>query len=121
MPQIRQQITVDALANFSVTAGITSFYIYNIQLTYQLIDFGQEVQNMVMSMPKFLIKSNGWSNSATTLSTGIVGSQSTIYNQRFASIKFALILGNNGTNAVNKSFNFMDITNGGTFQIQIVL
>ena len=51
MPQIRQQITVDALANFSVTAGITSFYIYNIQLTYQLIDFGQEVQNMVMSMP----------------------------------------------------------------------
>ena len=31
MPQIRQQLTVDAFTNFSVTAGITSFYIYNIQ------------------------------------------------------------------------------------------
>ena len=38
---------------------------------------------------------------------------------RFASIKSALILASNGTHATNKSFDFMDITNGGTFQIQI--
>ena len=104
MPQIRQQLTVDALTNFSVTAGITSFYIYNIQLTYQLIDFGSEVQNMVMSVPKFLIKSNGWSNSATSIAAGVTGSQSIIFNQRFASIKSALILSSGGTNCVNKSF-----------------
>ena len=67
MPQIRQQLTIDTLTNFAVTAGITSFYIYNIQLTYQLIDFGSEVQNMLMSMPKFLIKSNGQSNSAIAI------------------------------------------------------
>ena len=120
MPQIRQQLTVDSLLNFVTSAAtVTSFYIYNIQITYQLIDFGSEVQNMVMSMPKFIIKSNGWSNSATTIGTGVVGSQSIIFNQRFASIKSALILACNGTNAVNKLFDFMDITNSGTYQIQI--
>ena len=119
VPQICQQLTVDGLSNFAVTAGITSFYNYNIQLTYQLIDFGSEVQNMVMSMPKFLIKSNGWSNSATAIAAGVVGSQSIILNQRFASIKSALILSSGGTNCTNKSFDFIDITNKGTYQIQI--
>ena len=44
MPQIRQQLTVDLLNIFAVTASITPFYIYNIQLTNQLIDFGSEVE-----------------------------------------------------------------------------
>ena len=60
---------------FFITAGITSFDIYIVEITYQLIDFGSEKQNMVMSMPKFLIKSNGWSNRATSIVTGVVGSQ----------------------------------------------
>ena len=74
---------------------------------------------MVMSMPKFLIKSNGWSNSATSIAAGVTDSQSIIFNQRFASIKSALILSSGGTNCVNKSFDFIDITNKGTYQIQI--
>ena len=86
MPQIRQQLTVDALTNFSVTAGVTSFFIYNIQLTHQLIDFVSEVQNMVMSKQKFSIKSNEWSNSATSITAGVSGSQSIIFNQRLAFI-----------------------------------
>jgi hypothetical protein len=45
---------------------------------------------MVMSMPKFLIKSNGWSNSAIAIAAGVVGSQSIIFNQRFASIKISI-------------------------------
>ena len=82
MPQIRQQFTIDALSNFvDEIAKVTSFTISNIQITYQLIDFGYEVQNMVMSMPKFLIKSNGWANSATTIPAGTLGSQSIIFNQ----------------------------------------
>ena len=120
MPQIRQVLTVDALTNFvDVVGSFKRFYIYNIQLTYQLIDFGAEVQHMVETMPKFLIKSNGWANSATTLAANIVGTTSVIFNQRFASIKYVLILANNGTNATNKSFDFMDITNSGTYQVQI--
>ena len=59
MPQIRQQFTIDALSNFvDEIAKVTSFTISNIQITYQLIDFGYEVQNMVMSMPKFLINNS---------------------------------------------------------------
>ena len=86
----------------------TAFTISNIQITYRLIDFGSEVQNMAMSLPKFIIKSNGWANSATTIAAGVLGSQSIIFNQRFASIKSALILTSGGTNAVSKSFNFID-------------
>ena len=120
MPQIRQILTIDALTNFVDGVGsVKRFYIYNIQLTYQLIDFGAEVQNMVATMPKFLIKSNEWSNSSTTIAANVQGSQSIIFNQRLARIKSALILASNGTNATNKSFDFMGITNGGTYQIQI--
>ena len=79
MPQIRQQLTVDALASLSITAGFKSFYIYYIQIPYQLSDFGSEVQNIVMSTLKFLITSNDWSNSATTLSIDVFGSQSNIF------------------------------------------
>ena len=57
---------IDQLANFTnYTNGgttVTAFTIKNIQITFQLIDFGEEVQNMIMSMPNFFIKSTGWNN-----------------------------------------------------------
>ena len=70
-------------------------------------------------MPKFLIKSEGWSNSATTISLGTVGSQSIIFNQRYASIKSCFILGGGGTNTVNHSFDAIDRSNASTYQISI--
>ena len=70
-------------------------------------------------MPKFLIKSEGWSNSATTLTLGTVGSQSIIFNQRYASIKTCFILGGGETNTVNHSFDAINISNAGTYQISI--
>ena len=65
-------------------------------------------------MPKFLITSNGWANSSTTINiaAGVQATQSMIFNQCFASIKSVLILASNGTNATNKSFDFMDLSNG---------
>ena len=49
LPSIRMAFTIDQLANFSnYTAGrnmVTAFSISNIQITYQLIDFGEQVQN----------------------------------------------------------------------------
>ena len=116
MPQICQTLTMDTLTNFVDGVYVTAFSISNIQITYNLINFGQEVQNMVMSMPKFMIKSEGWSNSAISVSAGTVGSQSFIFNQRFASIKSAFVIGNGGT--TNKSFDSIDISNLGTYQIQ---
>ena len=53
------------------------------------------------------------------LHSTVTGSQSIIFNKRFASMKSALILSSGGTNCVNKSFDFIDITNKGTYQIQI--
>ena len=54
--------TIDQLANFTnYTVGgttVTAFSISNIQITYQLMEFGEEVQNMIMSMPKFFYKIN---------------------------------------------------------------
>ena len=60
-------------------------------------------------------------NSAVAIAADGVGSQSIIiiFNQWFASIKSALILASGGTNCVNKSFNFIDILNKGTYQIMI--
>ena len=77
MPQIRQTLTLDSKINFVDDTGahVTGFTISNIQITYNLINFGQEVQNMVMSIPKLIIKSQGWSNSAITVSLGTVDSQ----------------------------------------------
>ena len=86
---------------------------------YQLINFGQEVQNMAMSMPTFIIKSEGCSNSALTVSLGTVGSQAFIFNQWYALIKEAFILDGGGTYVVNHTFGSIDISNKGTYQISI--
>ena len=50
MPQIRQQLTLDSKINFVDDTGVhvTGFTILNVQITYNLINFGQGVQNMVM-------------------------------------------------------------------------
>ena len=71
---------------------------------------------MVMSVPMFVIKSINWSNSTTSIAQNVIGSQSIIFNQRYASIRSAMILcSGTGGNAVNKSFDFFDITTGGTY------
>ena len=82
--------TIDQLANFTTSATantLLTFSIRNIQITYQLIDFGDQVQSMIASMPKFFIKSTGWNNSCVSIPNGTSGSQSIVYNQRFASIR----------------------------------
>ena len=85
--------TIDQLANFTnYTNGgttVTAFSISNIQITYQLINFGEEVQNMVASMPKFFLKLTGWNNSCISVPNASSGSQCFVFNQRFASIRNA--------------------------------
>ena len=60
---------------------LLTFSISNIQITYQLIDFGDQVQSMIASMPKFFIKSTGWNNSCVAIPNGTSGSQNIVYNQ----------------------------------------
>ena len=117
MPQIRQILTIDSRTNFVDGAHVTAFSISNIQITYNLINFGKSVENSVMQINKFIIKSQGWSNSAITISAGSTGSQSYIFNNRFASIKSAFVIGSGGT--TNLSFDAIDVSNQGTYQIQV--
>ena len=66
---------------------------------------------MIASMPKFFIKSTGWNNLCVSIPLGTSGSQSIVYNQRFASIRNVYILGC-GTNSFNQNFDFIDIMGG---------
>ena len=117
MPQLRQILTIDSRTNFVDGVHVTAFSISNIQISYNLINFGETVKNAVMEIPKFIIKSQGWSNSAITVSAGSTGSQSFIFNNRFASIKSAFLIASGGT--TNLSFDAIDLSNQGTYQIQV--
>ena len=106
MPSIRIQLTVDSIANMFAVAP-TNIQLSNLELCYSMIDFGREVENMVLNMgPKIYIKSQSYSNSVTPLATGTNGQISMVYNQRFASIKSAFILfaGASSTNKWGDAF-----------------
>ena len=71
-------------------------------------------------MPKLVSKTNEWSNSATSIGQNDIELQPIIFHGKYASTRNAhmLCLGTGG-NAVNKSFDFFDITTGGTYQLMI--
>ena len=55
-PIICNILTIDLLSNFTnpnTANAFTGFTVYNIQITYQKIDFGEEVQNMISPIPNF--------------------------------------------------------------------
>jgi len=119
MPQIRFQFTLDSLANMCVEAvagaGIalniaTNFTLSNFELNYLMSDLGSSVEKMVYDMGTVSIKTHGMSNSATAIAAATQGSQSFIFNQRFASIRSAFICPNKVTNS--KWADFVDLTSG---------
>ena len=71
-----------------------------------------------MSMSKFFIKSTGWNNSCISVPNGSSGSQCFVFNQKFASIRNVYIL-LCGTSTVCLNYDFIDISNGGSYQISI--
>ncbi len=119
MPTIQQTFTIDSLANILLnTTTITSFTISNIELCYDFIDLGSEVDAMVRGMgDKIYIKSQSFSNSSISIPSGTSGSQSYTFNQRYASIKAAIVLFSGGVNGL---FDSRDITsNTGSMNINI--
>jgi hypothetical protein len=121
MPQLRIELTLDALANmFYSSAGTganqyitpSSFTISNFELCYSMIDMGAEIERYTLSSaPQLKIKSKGYNNSAVSVAVGAVGASSLVFNQRFSSIKSAFVLP--ASTSLNKWGDFMDITNGG--------
>lgn len=107
MPQISVQLTMDSIANmFTTTIVPTAFIISNIEIAYNLLDFGREMEQMVLSMPRLFLKCNSYSNSSASVAINTNGSISLVYNQRLSSIKAAFILptGQASTNKWGDSF-----------------
>jgi len=129
MPQVRLQFTLDSLNNmFFVSTGAvntgyslpTAFTISNFELCYNMTDIpGSE--KMVMDMGRQLsIKSHGFNNSAVNVAAATSGSQSYVFNQRFASIRSAFICPNRADGNGSKWAEIVDLTSSnGDYQLQI--
>jgi hypothetical protein len=100
MPACRLQLTLDALSNI-VSVGGTAMTISNVELCYDIVDFGPEVDAAVDSMVnesgEIVIKSQGFMNSSQIVPAGLQGSTELVYGLRLASIKslYALFVGTN--------------------------
>jgi hypothetical protein len=129
MPQVRLQLTLDSLSNmFFVSTGAagyispTSITISNFELCYTMIDLGASVEKMVYDHgAPLLIKSHGLNNSAVAVTAGAVGSNSYVFNQRFASIRSAFVCANAVAAASSKWAEIVDITgaNAGDYQLLV--
>ena len=113
MPTISLVLTLDALSNMvDITTNIASISLSNVELCFDFIELGSDVDAMVRGMgDKIYIKSQSFSNSSITVPIGANGSQTYIFNQRYASVKGAVVLVSGG---VNKLFDAVDITNAGS-------
>jgi hypothetical protein len=133
MPQVRLQFTLESLSNiFFISTGATgtslpsAFAISNFELVYTMCDLGAGVEKMVYDMGRQIsIKSHGSSNSAVNVAAGTTGSQSYVFNQRFASIRSAFICPNRADGNGSKWGEICDLTQvangstGGDYQLQI--
>lgn len=120
MPQIRLQLTLDSLANmFTTTVVPTGFVLSNVELCYKMLDI-PSAQAYTMSLDKFYIKSNGFTNSAVSLASSTAGSSSLVFNQRLASIKSAIVsFSGTDANSLNKWGDSYAPSSTATYQLAI--
>lgn len=119
MPTISMIFTTEAVANIRFGTTISALSMFNVELCFDFVEFGSEVDAMVRGMgPKIFIKSQSFSNSSVNIGAGANGSQSIVYNQRFASCKAAIVSFSNQVN--NKKFDAVDVTtNTGEYSLNI--
>ena len=91
--QVRLVFTLDALNNYTTVTATrpTGFSLTNFQVTYDLIDFGPEVERSVAQMPQVIVKSSGYVNQSVTVPVGTAGNNSFVFNTRLASIRNAVL------------------------------
>ena len=126
MPLVRIQLTMDALANMFTTASQTGITLENLELVYDVVEFGGDTEAVVASLAdengNIMIKSQSYSTSSQTLPTSVGGTQELVFNNRLSSIKSLFtILGGAGSSLENGSyFDSVDITNDlGSYQFYI--
>jgi hypothetical protein len=119
MPTISMIFTTEALANVRFGTSISAVSLFNVELCFDFVEFGSEVDAMVRGMgPKIFVKSQSFSNSSVVIPSGSNGSQSIIFNQRYASCKAAIVSFSN--QAYNKKFDAIDITtNTGDYSLSV--
>jgi hypothetical protein len=127
MPSVQVQLTMDAVANmFSATntaTNISSITLSNLELCFQSVEFGAEIDPMILSMTdeegNILIKSQSYSSSSQLVPVQS-GQTELVYNQRLSSIKSVIANLNGAGLNVNDWADSVDITQGyGDYQYLI--
>jgi hypothetical protein len=123
---VRIQLTLDAIENICPTTANTikgGYTITDFEVVYNMIDMGSTVQSEIIAMnPMIKIKSSSFSTSTNNLIFPSSGTQSLVYNQKYASIKSAFISasGTDPLKGINRAFDAYDITSSnGTYQLLI--
>jgi len=122
MPTVSMIFTLDSLTNMFSSNIATGITLSNFELCFDFIELGSEVDAMVRGMgPKIYLKSQSFSNSSVTLPVSSSGSQSLVFNQRYASVKAAIVSFSSGAGyGSNQSFEALDVTqNLGDYSITI--
>ena len=135
---IRLTFTIDSVANiFSAITSSggaalvlpTDFQISNFEVIYQCVDFGKDVENQILSMPRLRLKSNTWGTSIQSVPANTTGQVNLNYNLKYSSIK-AIIANFGGTSRVysatagqggsgNGNMDSFDLSRGGDYQFQV--
>lgn len=121
---IRLVFTLEnSVSNFiTYTAGTSAtMAITNCELTYDVIDFGAQVEAGILAQDKLIIKSSSYANSSATLSSGANGQTTLVYNQRLKSIRSAIVSASPGKSAnyVNGKFDAVNAVKNGSYQLQV--
>jgi hypothetical protein len=92
-PAVRIQLTTESLEQMFAfsTTGVNSFELKNLELCYDIVEFGPEVDAVVKSMAdsngELIIKSQSYSSSTLHMPSASSGSLEYSFNQRISSIK----------------------------------
>ena len=121
MPAVRLVLTMDSIANiFTSAVTPTGFTISNVQLHYNVVDFGSEVEAMVRGMgEKLQIKSQSFGVSQQTLTSGSNATQTLIFNQRYASIKSLIALNGTSTALGNGAFDSVNLASNSSYYFNV--
>lgn len=128
MPSVQIQLTKDALVNMfdstgaTPTTDLTSMTLSNLELCFQCVEFGADIDPMILSQTdgegNILIKSQSYTQSSQNC-PAISGQTELIYNQRLSSIK-SVVANINGSTGQNDWADSVDITSGnGDYQFLI--
>ena len=111
-PNVRIQLALDSLANCikqEGTATVSGATLSNIELCFDLIDFGVSVENIVKQTGSpFYIKSESYACAQQQLAA-FSGTAELNFNMRLSSIKSLWAI-NGGTNSYNGLYDSFDIT-----------